>query len=74
MLKYKSLHKSGLDFKIYNLLKNEKCNKNYYLYIYDYAVSKCEIYNFYNEDNNNNNTWNYSLKYNSTKKDNIMKD
>lgn len=75
MIYHKSCHKYGLDTMIYNKIKNIKTKKNYYFYIYDYCATKENIpNNFYNSLNNENNTWNYNLKFSSTSKENIMKD
>jgi hypothetical protein len=75
MFHHKSVHKLGLDFKIFNAMKTSKYNKDYYLYIYDYAVTHNKhLTNFYNEKNNMKNTWNYELDFCSTSKKNIMND
>jgi hypothetical protein len=64
MLKYKSSHNYGLDFLIYNKLKNLKLTNNIYMYIWDYASTLKDLpLNFYNNENNNKNTYNYNLKH-----------
>ena len=75
MIKYKSLHKSGLDYKLYLNTKNIKCKKDYYLYIWDVCVSKTNsIYNsFFDTECNKYNTWNYLLNLDNINKDEIMK-
>ena len=75
MIAHKCCHKCGLDTLIYNQIKNIKSNKEYFLYIYDYCRTQKDLpNNYYNENNNENNTWNYNLKYHSTKKDIILND
>lgn len=74
MLHHKSCHKCGLDSKIYNVLKGKKLSGDYYLYIHDYCHSRKERgEDFYNDKNNEYNTWNLNLNFISTEKDNIMK-
>lgn len=73
MIIHKACHRGGLDTLIYKRLKNIKCDKNYYLYIYEYIPPRKELPpDYYNKNNNENNTWNYNLKYDSTKKNTIM--
>jgi hypothetical protein len=75
MLNHKSSHRWGLDTLIYNGLKNISCNKDYFFYIYDCCVTFKEKPNdYYNKNNNKNNTWNYNFKLISIMKENIMKD
>jgi len=63
MIKYKNLHNWGLDYVLYNMVKNLKYKKNVYFYIWDYAhILKDYPINFYNDENNENNTFNYNLK------------
>jgi len=74
MIIHKSCHKCGLDTIVYNKVKNTKCQKDYYLYIYDYCSTKItDLSNFYTNKNNETNTWNYNLHYENTTKESIMK-
>jgi len=78
MIYWKGCHHSGLDFLIMNELKTlniPNVKDNYYFYIYDYCYPKCSETidsNFYNNNNNASNTWNYDLKYESTRKNIIV--
>lgn len=73
MIIHKSCHKSGLDMLVYNIIRNTKCQKDYYLYIYDYCSTKTnDLSNFYTDKNNETNTWNYNLQYENTTKSSIM--
>lgn len=73
MIAHKSCHNSGLDTLIFNAIKSHRCSKNYHFYIYDYCVTKTDKSNdFYTSQNNENNTWNYNLKYENTTKKSIM--
>ena len=63
MIKYINSHNWGLDYVLYNIVKNIKLKKNIFFYIWDYAHSlKDYPINFYNNENNENNTFNYNLK------------
>lgn len=74
MIIHKSCHKYGLDSLIFNLIKDIKCSNDYYLFIYDYCATKNNnLDNFYTYKNNETNTWNYSLTYENTTKDSIMR-
>ena len=74
MLKHKSLHKSGLDYKLYLNTKNINCKKDYYLYIWDVCTIKTNnVYNFFDIECNKYNTWNYLLNLDNVNKDEIMR-
>ena len=78
MIYWKGCHRNGLDFIVINGLKKYNLlniKDDYYLYIYDYCCPKGSETidsNFYNNKNNASNTWNYDLKYESTKKNTIV--
>jgi hypothetical protein len=72
-LHLKNSHRCGLDTSIYNKIpKQIKLVKDFYLYIFDYAIEQ-KHYNddFYSEKNTSSNTWNYNLQFISTDKHQI---
>jgi len=62
MIKYKNSHDWGLDFILYNAVKKLDLRKNVFLYIWDYAhCLKDPPINYYNDENNANNTYNFDF-------------